>query len=207
MTDRYQIFALSVAVFFASPGFCNEVDFGTRTPSVGQVIDALKGGDYSAESDLENNQFEVAIGRRRGINFIPVAGKEPKVVVRNLPPAPGNAAHVDEHALSIELYFDYNSAELKPDTMSKLRPVGKALASQELDSLRFIVEGHTDSIGSDEYNYNLSKRRARSVKDFLVAEYHLDPSRLNVIGRGEKVLIDPSHPASEVNRRVRIIAK
>jgi OmpA-OmpF porin, OOP family len=105
----------------------------------------------------------------------------------------------------MQILFGYNSAELTDTAQDQLKPVGEALASQKLQNLGFVVEGHTDAIGGYDCNKNLSEERAASVKQFLVDMYHIDPSRIQIIGKGKSNLFDPKNPASEVNRRVRII--
>ncbi len=81
------------------------------------------------------------------------------------------------------VHFEYDRAELKPNTQRILREEVVALMNQEPD-LTVRVEGHTDSHGSDAYNQGLSKRRANSVKDFLVGD-GIAASRITAIGYGE----------------------
>lgn len=110
-------------------------------------------------------------------------------------------------ALSLEVYFEFNSAELSSEAMAQLAPVGEALQAKELETLSFTFEGHTDASGSDAYNLSLSERRAQSVKDFFIQSYRLEPSRVNSVGRGESQLIEGVDANSPVNRRVAIIAE
>jgi outer membrane protein OmpA-like peptidoglycan-associated protein len=111
-----------------------------------------------------------------------------------------------EAALSVELIFGYNSAELTDSAKQQLKPIGEALSSGKLQILNFVIEGHTDAVGSQTYNKTLSEQRAASVKQFLVDIYKLDEAHIQVIGKGKTDLLDPNNPDSEVNRRVRIIA-
>lgn len=107
-------------------------------------------------------------------------------------------------SISMEIKFGYNSAELTDQSIQQLAPLGQALQSQELAGLAFMLEGHTDASGPDDYNMALSQKRAQSVGQFLYQYYGVDPSKLNLIGRGESALLDPSNPTSGVNRRVSI---
>jgi outer membrane protein OmpA-like peptidoglycan-associated protein len=113
----------------------------------------------------------------------------------------------NEIALSIEIMFGYNSADLTDAGKEQLTPVGKALASGKIKSLDYVIEGHTDAIGSDAYNKRLSEERAASVKAFLVNTFTLPSSSIQIVGKGKSNLRDPSNPTNEVNRRVRIIVK
>ena len=69
----------------------------------------------------------------------------------------------------------------------------------------FLIAGHTDAKGSDEYNLALSQRRAASVKAFLVETYKVDEGRLSVIGFGEEQLKNKEDPLADENRRVQIV--
>ncbi len=106
--------------------------------------------------------------------------------------------------ISMEINFGYNSAQLTDQSIAQLAPLGQALQSQELAGFGFMLEGHTDASGPDSYNMSLSEQRALAVGNFLYQYYGVDPSRLNILGRGETALLDPSNPTSGVNRRVSI---
>lgn len=121
----------------------------------------------------------------RGINYNPTPPK-PKMV-------------------SVSLQFEKNSYELTKGTKKNLDAIGQALNSNELKSLKFILEGHADASGPAAYNLGLSKKRAESVKQYLINVYKIDPNKLKIIGKGEQNLFDPAHPFAAKNRRVRII--
>ena len=110
-----------------------------------------------------------------------------------------------EAALSMEILFSYNSAQLTADAKEQLNSVGEAMRSDQLKTLSFVVEGHTDAIGGESYNKSLSLDRAASVKQYLVDTFQLDDSRFKIEGKGKSNLLDPKNPASEINRRVRIV--
>jgi len=107
-------------------------------------------------------------------------------------------------SISMEINFGHNSAQLTDQSIAQLAPLGQALQSQELANFGFMLEGHTDASGPDSYNMSLSEQRALAVGNFLYQYYGVDPSRLNILGRGETALLDPSNPTSGVNRRVSI---
>ena len=107
-------------------------------------------------------------------------------------------------SISMEINFAYNSAQLTDQAIQQLAPLGQALQSPELAGLSFLLEGHTDASGPDEYNMTLSQKRAQSVGQFLYQYYGVDPTKLNIIGRGESALLDPANPTSGANRRVSI---
>ncbi len=110
-------------------------------------------------------------------------------------------------SLSLEVYFEFNSAQLSPEAIEQLAPVGEALQSQELSSLEFTLEGHTDASGDENYNLTLSEQRANSVKRFFMDRFALSEERLKAKGKGESELIEGTPPTSGINRRVTIIAQ
>lgn len=110
-------------------------------------------------------------------------------------------------SISLEVYFDFDSAVLSSEAAAQLAPVGEALASEALGSFEFGLAGYTDASGDESYNLSLSERRANAVRDFLVEKYGVSGDRLGSEGRGESDLLDPENPNSGVNRRVKITTK
>jgi len=109
-------------------------------------------------------------------------------------------------ALSLEIYFEFDSYELVNSAKDQLRPVGEALKSEQLESVSFTLEGHTDNVGEAHYNQNLSEKRAKAVKAFLESEFDVPSDKVQAVGAGESRLFDQENPESGVNRRVTIIA-
>ncbi len=184
MKTSHLLFVLFNLVAFTEFAGADEINFGKKTPSANEVIDALSPDAPKAKTrsiDMSN------------------LGKIPKSQVKD---HKGSS----QTALSMEILFDYKLADLTDVAKEQLRPVGEALASDKLQGLKFVVEGHTDAIGGYSYNKNLSEERANSVKRFLVETFQIEPSRIQIVGKGKSDLLDPVNPASEVNRRVRIVA-
>lgn len=96
--------------------------------------------------------------------------------------------------------FDLDSDVLTSEAKANLAEFAKALKDPRLSDARFAVEGHTDAIGAEPYNEELSVRRAKSVVSFLV-EQGVPPERFETKGFGESAprADDPFDP---VNRRV-----
>jgi outer membrane protein OmpA-like peptidoglycan-associated protein len=109
--------------------------------------------------------------------------------------------------LSVNLYvnFAYDSAELTSDARITLDRLGYALVDDRLKSFNFMIEGHTDAKGSDEYNQKLSERRAEGVRQYLMAQFGIDAPRVTARGFGKTRLFDPSRPEDGVNRRVQVL--
>ena len=64
--------------------------------------------------------------------------------------------------IDLEIHFDYNSADISKDSMPTVQELGKALSDSSLKGSTFVVAGHTDAVGGEDYNQGLSERRADS---------------------------------------------
>ena len=99
--------------------------------------------------------------------------------------------------------FDTNSSDVKGQFKPVLGSVAKVLAKYE--STMIEVAGHTDNVGSDEYNYSLSQRRAKSVAYELLAK-NVKEVRIDIVGYGERAPIASNENAAgrAENRRVNL---
>jgi hypothetical protein len=86
------------------------------------------------------------------------------------------------------IYFDYNSDKIKNESEPVLNEIAQALKNNP--NWKLAVDGHTDSIGGDAYNLDLSKRRAASVKQALVARFQINGDRLVTDGFGLRRPVD-----------------
>jgi|GEM_PF-3828058 len=104
------------------------------------------------------------------------------------------------------ILFDFNSAELKAESLPQLREMAQALASPELAADRFEIAGHTDAFGPQAYNQKLSRKRAWTVMDFLARE-GVPAERMEARGYGEDRLIvwTGSREEQAINRRVEFV--
>ena len=100
-------------------------------------------------------------------------------------------------------FFDFDKSVLKPEGKAKLDDVVSKLGSINLEVI--IAVGHTDNIGTAEYNQALSMRRANAVKDYLVSK-GVEKNRIYTEGKGEKqpVTGDKSSDGRSKNRRVEV---
>jgi OOP family OmpA-OmpF porin len=110
-------------------------------------------------------------------------------------------------SVNLTVEFPSGSSEVTPEAASSLDELGRALTSDALAAYRFRVEGHTDTVGTKEYNQRLSERRAASVLDYLVTKWKLDRSRVKPVGLGQDQPVVPTCPnVAEVrNRRVTVV--
>ena len=110
---------------------------------------------------------------------------------------------------TLKLLFDFDSAELRPESIEELERLVKFMG--DVPFATALVEGHTDSKGTEEYNLKLSDRRAKAVFDYLTSR-GVDPARLSSVGYGESKPIAPNEidgkdnpEGRQLNRRVMLI--
>jgi outer membrane protein OmpA-like peptidoglycan-associated protein len=110
--------------------------------------------------------------------------------------------------LSGDLLFEFDEDHLKPEAETRLRQVAQLLRLNP--GQRVLLEGHADTIGGDQYNQDLSERRAEAVKAWLVEKTHVNPTRIDTVGYGSSkpIVPDSSGPsAQQANRRVELRAQ
>jgi outer membrane protein OmpA-like peptidoglycan-associated protein len=102
--------------------------------------------------------------------------------------------------------FDLGSWEIPPDQASKLQVIADGLnkAISRNPRLVFLIEGHTDAVGSDIDNLSLSDRRAESAAQLLTQQFQVPAENLTSQGYGEQYLKIPTQDAERQNRRVTI---
>jgi outer membrane protein OmpA-like peptidoglycan-associated protein len=101
--------------------------------------------------------------------------------------------------------FTPGSYSLTSETKKVLDNIGIAMTSDQLRNSLFLIEGHTDSVGSRHYNQWLSERRAETAKNYLVNKMNVEAHRILTLGRGPDVPLNKEDPTSPENRRIVII--
>lgn len=108
-------------------------------------------------------------------------------------------------AIDLEINFDYNSANISKRSMSSVQALGKALSSPDLKGSTFVVAGHTDAVGGEEYNQDLSERRADSIKRYLIERFGIAGADLVTVGYGKTKPKSGLAPTDPTNRRVQVV--
>ncbi|MCW7753564.1 OmpA family protein [Desulfobotulus sp. H1] len=108
--------------------------------------------------------------------------------------------------LSFDVRFDVNAATLRPDSRNVLDRLGAALRDPRLAGTRFRLGGHADTTGQAAHNLNLSRRRAESVRSYLVQQAGIETYRLEASGYGDTrpVATNRTPEGRQSNRRVEI---
>lgn len=195
------------------------VDIETREPIPGAIVQAALGDGTTGadgtfrieglpaglvtaqashpdfESDVEIADLEV--GETGQVHF---EMKRRKVEAASL----GESLDEQGRVVIPGIYFDTAKATLRPDSEPALKVVLTLMT--ERPETRFVVEGHTDSQGDDDYNLGLSRDRAASVVAWLVAN-GIDTARLTPDGFGESrpVADNESETGRQLNRRVEVV--
>ena len=157
----------------------------TRGLSVGPQADpAVKAKEVGFLQTLRNrNTRSLSLGEREEIAEI--ASTKPKI--------------------DLDIQFDYNSADIRASSMPAVQELGKALSNASLRGSTFVVAGHTDAIGGETYNQDLSERRADTIKHYLADKYGINGTDLVTVGYGKSKPKDPNAPMDPINRRVQVV--
>lgn len=178
--------ALALAVCFAlQPAFAQDAG----TPSSQEIVDAL------LPTGLDGRKIKGArsLGGLLNTREVATSGRGVKVIEGKEVPF-----------IDLRVAFEYDSDRLSNDAQLTLRNLGEALRSDNFKESRFRIVGHTDARGGEDYNMELSQRRARVVTDYLAANFGIDRERLEVSAKGKSELIDGIAPEDERNRRVEV---
>ena len=111
--------------------------------------------------------------------------------------------------ISMTLYFefDFDKDVVRAVNHGDAKRIADAL--NKYPAAKAVLEGHTDSMGSDSYNMNLSQKRSASVKRYVVEKFNINASRISTVGYGESkpVSTNDTDAGRQRNRRVVAIIK
>ena len=105
------------------------------------------------------------------------------------------------------IQFDFNKAEIKPESAGTLGEIGALLKANP--ALKLYVVGHTDSVGAVAYNKDLSEKRAQAVVQWLVRQHAIAGDRLTPAGVGPlaPVATNATEEGRAKNRRVELVVR
>lgn len=113
----------------------------------------------------------------------------------------------DRQQFSNILFEEWSYEIAGKESLAQLEEIGKALGSQQMKDVQFVVEGHTDNRGDGQRNRRLSEQRAQAVKNFLVERFGIESSKIVTQGFGYSRPKFPNDSDDNMrqNRRVEIV--
>lgn len=187
-------------------------DFNLDTTSKSENLTSGSPASNDMESCLleqencKNTEFKSA--KSFSIDDVVNLGIIDREDVKATPAATGSGAYKASQTLpsiDIEILFDYDSDDLRPDQYPKLVELSNILKNEKFSSYRYAFLGHSDAKGSFEYNRELSENRARSVSNFIASASGMSINRMVSKGMGPSELKTPYDPFGPQNRRVQLI--
>lgn len=169
--------------------------------AIGRQLPPECGGTGGVGGDQTRGR--VVIGAPKGTTAPPPAA------AGGAPPTPTQAAdrapptREKPYGVALPVPFDFDSDRLTPAARRVVDQLADVLKLDGQD--KFIIQGHTDAVGSDEYNKALSLRRAEAVIDYLVNRHGISRDRLEAQGLGESSPLLPADPNNGRNRRVQVL--
>ncbi len=144
-----------------------------------------EGGNYGIYATSHGYLY-----KNQNYNYIEKTSFEPEILDIYLDPLKSGSVSVMNN-----IFFDYNSYELKVKSVTELKEVISLLLDNP--DLRVEIGGHTDNVGSREYNHTLSLNRAKEVSEYLFSQ-QIDTKRIAIKGYGAEMPLFPND--SEQNR-------
>ncbi len=107
---------------------------------------------------------------------------------------------INQRRQELLVNFDFDRSEVKPQYDAEIAEFAEFM--QTYGNTNAVIEGHTDSVGTEEYNQGLSERRANAVRNELVNEHNIPAGRVSTVGYGESRPVDTnSTDAGRANNR------
>ncbi|WP_298189765.1 OmpA family protein [uncultured Pseudomonas sp.] len=157
-----------------------------------------------AQYNIDQGDTEWAPSVGIGMNF--GGGSKPAPVVAAAPEPVAEPVVAEEPMelvrVELDVKFDFDKASVKEESYGDIKNLADFM--KQYPQTTTVVEGHTDSKGSDAYNQKLSESRANAVREVLVNQYGVDANRVNAAGYGEArpVADNATDSGRAVNRRV-----
>ncbi len=171
-----------------SPNATREQNLLNDSATSGRPQPALTGTELATSTTIKRpNTFNKLPGDSSGPtrNKVPGFSDLDSLLSQKGPLGSGTKFKMPDNQL-----FLYDSADLQPTAVAELQKVATLIKRNQ--KATFTVEGYTDSLGSPDYNLDLSQRRADSVKEYLVNVMGINPAQIETRGYGaSKFLVAP----------------
>lgn len=163
----------------------------------GAALGAIESSSWAAGGAAVGAGMAAAYCWVHGAQAEEVVVVEEVVVEQPVPEPAAEAVRVE-----LDVKFDFDKSQVKEESYGDIKSLADFM--KQYPQTTTVVEGHTDSVGSDAYNQGLSERRANAVRDVLVNQYGVEGGRVNAVGYGEAqpVADNATDAGRAINRRV-----
>jgi outer membrane protein OmpA-like peptidoglycan-associated protein len=166
---------------------------------------ARPGGTETAQSDAGASPQAVAVAAKKGGRHGAVRSRRDVEAMPNGALLAASTAATSSSLIGrkadLMVGFDLDSDRLNAQGIASARVFAQSLRMPELSGKRFLIQGHTDTLGGHSYNMSLSERRAQAVANFLISQ-GVDRSRLETHGYGPDMPLAGHVSSDPANRRV-----
>ena len=169
----------------------------------------LKDVDQRAQSGIQSANQKASAADQHAANAQQAADQAQQLASKassNVDQLANQVANLDNYrdVTDATVHFGFNKANLTPKAKDALDQLAQQFGNTK--NYLIVVDGNTDQIGSAEYNYELSKRRADAVVNYLASKYNVPAHKFYMIGLGKDKLAEDStsSKARAENRRVDI---
>ena len=180
---------------------------------IGESGSASLSAQLRSQLDMQKSSGHVAISKL-AYEIVPLSGDvqfTTRAIERYFgePPAKPDAGGKEPRKIPLRIQFAFDSAELTDSARRELDVFGQALSGPMLSGRPFTIAGHTDNAGTEEYNMDLSRRRANAAIAYLVKEHGIDPATLTAAAFGESQprRDNATEEGRRQNRRVEFIER
>ncbi|HEX8078183.1 MAG TPA: OmpA family protein [Chthoniobacterales bacterium] len=187
MTEIEQSSAQSLT---KSPNATREQNLLNDSATSGRPQPALTGTELATSTTIKRpNTFSKLPGDSAGPtrNKVPGFSDLDSLLSQKGPLGSGTKLRMPDDQL-----FAYDSADLQPSSIEQLQKLATLIKRNP--KATFTVEGYTDSLGSPDYNLDLSQRRADSVKQYLISVMSINPAQIEARGYGASKFLIPPRP-------------
>jgi OOP family OmpA-OmpF porin len=176
-------------------GVCDGCDKCPDTPPC-CVVD-LNGCPVDSDEDGICDGCDRCLGTPKGVAVDKDGCPLPVAVVPEI---------IEKGRTTLNVLFDFDKATIKQGYFGDIDKLADVL--KDYPDLNVVIEGHTDNIGTAEYNKKLSQRRADAVKKYLVEKAGIDAKRLTAVGYGltRPIVSNATREGRQTNRRVEAVA-
>ncbi|MBQ0013223.1 MAG: OmpA family protein [Proteobacteria bacterium] len=195
---------VNVPAHLINPVPVSPVTLNQNVYGIDKSVDAVVGEESVSRQEFINMMMamrsELAAINARLDKLQGASGEKTMIKVQQIPLEPKQ--HVMEEIF--EVRFDFDKSTIKPEYKALIEQL--ATATQENKNIKVTVVGHTDTMGTKNYNYALGGRRAEAVQKMLI-KYGIPASQIVAVSAGEEDLKVPTPDgvANAENRRVRVV--